>query len=47
MSKPLAPGTALCINSKGYHNIFYQDWGSQESKETMFCLHGLTRNSMI
>ncbi len=38
-------GTALCINSKSYHNIFYQDWGSEDSKETLFCLHGLTRNS--
>lgn len=38
-------GTALCMNSKGFHNIAYLDWGDIKSKETVFCIHGLTRNS--
>ena len=38
-------GSVLCLNSKAYHRIVYQDWGNIDSKETVFCLHGLTRNS--
>jgi len=38
-------GTVRCINSKSFHTIHYQDWGKPESKETVFCIHGLTRNS--
>lgn len=38
-------GSVRCINSKSYHQIAYQDWGDIDSKETIFCLHGLTRNS--
>lgn len=38
-------GTALCVNSKSFHHIHYQDWGDPASKETVYCLHGLTRNS--
>ena len=38
-------GKALCINSKGYHHIHYLDWGELDSEETVFCIHGLTRNS--
>lgn len=38
-------GSVQCINSKGFHTVVYQDWGPLDSKETVFCLHGLTRNS--
>ena len=38
-------GTVLSINKKGFHRIYYQDWGHEESTETIFCVHGLTRNS--
>lgn len=38
-------GTATCIDAKGFHNVAYQDWGDIDSEETLFCLHGLTRNS--
>ena len=38
-------GSVRCINSKSFHTIHYQDWGDLNSKETVFCIHGLTRNS--
>jgi len=38
-------GTVRCINSKGFHQVAYQDWGEIDSKQTVFCTHGLTRNS--
>lgn len=38
-------GSVLSIDSVGYHRIAYQDWGSEKSEETVFCIHGLTRNS--
>lgn len=33
------------IGRHGYHRIAYRDWGDQEAAETVFCVHGLTRNS--
>lgn len=41
----LREDTVLSINKKGFHNIYYRDWGKQTHKDTLFCLHGLTRNS--
>lgn len=38
-------GSVRCINSKSFHRINYLDWGAVDSKETVFCIHGLTRNS--
>lgn len=38
-------GSVLSIDSAGYHKIAYQDWGDEKSEETVFCVHGLTRNS--
>jgi pimeloyl-ACP methyl ester carboxylesterase len=32
-------------NSDSFHQLAYQDWGDTSSTETVFCLHGLTRNS--
>jgi len=44
---PPAPrsGSVTCINSKGFHQIAYQDWGDINNEETLYCVHGLTRNS--
>jgi pimeloyl-ACP methyl ester carboxylesterase len=42
---PDRTGKVMCINSKSFHHIAYQDWGDINSPETIFCLHGLTRNS--
>ncbi len=38
-------GSVLSIDSEGYHKVAYQDWGDEKSEETVFCIHGLTRNS--
>lgn len=38
-------GRINCIGYKGFHRIYYRDWGKTTSAETVFCLHGLTRNS--
>jgi len=36
---------ARSIGRHGYHQIAYRDWGDPEAEETVFCVHGLTRNS--
>lgn len=36
---------ARSIGRHGYHRIAYRDWGDPEAAETVFCIHGLTRNS--
>ena len=33
------------ISQQGYHKVAYRDWGEENSDESVFCLHGLTRNS--
>ncbi len=33
------------ISNHGFHNIAYRDWGDSEHDQTVFCYHGLTRNS--
>ncbi len=33
------------IGRHGYHRIVYRDWGDPAAPETIFCVHGLTRNS--
>lgn len=45
--KPIAhrSGSVMSINSRSFHRIAYQDWGEEDSADTIFCLHGLTRNS--
>jgi len=37
-----------CVHSitrKGYHRVAYRDWHGADDRDTVFCLHGLTRNS--
>lgn len=36
---------ARSIGRHGYHQIAYRDWGDRDAGETVFCVHGLTRNS--
>ena len=36
--------TVQSIGRHGYHRIAYRDWGAP-SAPTVFCVHGLTRNS--
>jgi pimeloyl-ACP methyl ester carboxylesterase len=33
------------ISHHGYHHIAYRDWGDPNEEQTVFCFHGLTRNS--
>lgn len=33
------------VGRHGYHRVAYRDWGDPDSEETVFCIHGLTRNS--
>ena len=33
------------IGRHGYHHIAYRDWGDVNAPRTVFCVHGLTRNS--
>ena len=34
----------LGLDSKGFHKIFYTDWGDPASQRLVICVHGLTRN---
>lgn len=43
--KSTRKGYIQSISKKGFHKVAYRDWGSVKSDETVFCLHGLTRNS--
>jgi len=43
--QPDRVGRIQSINKHSFHKVAYRDWGSIESPETVFCLHGLTRNS--
>lgn len=33
------------IGRHGFHHIAYRDWGDLTAPKTVFCVHGLTRNS--
>ena len=33
------------ISHRGYHRLAYLDWGDENAEHTVFCYHGLTRNS--
>jgi pimeloyl-ACP methyl ester carboxylesterase len=33
------------IGHHGFHHIAYRDWGDVNARKTLFCVHGLTRNS--
>lgn len=35
----------LSLGAHGFHRIAYTHWGSETSADTVFCVHGLTRNS--
>jgi pimeloyl-ACP methyl ester carboxylesterase len=37
-------GTARCISRRGFHNIYYRDWGPADADRHVLCIHGLTRN---
>ncbi len=41
----LRKNSVISISGKGFHRIAYRDWGRVKSPETVFCLHGLTRNA--
>jgi len=45
LPKPNRQGSFRSISKQGYHTVAYQDWGPINSKDNVFCLHGLTRNS--
>lgn len=34
----------LCLNSTGYHQLHYTDWGDPANPRVVICVHGLTRN---
>lgn len=33
------------FSKKGYHTLSYVQWGESSNQQTLFCVHGLTRNS--
>jgi len=33
------------LNAKGFHNMVYHEWGSQDNDRVIVCVHGLARNS--
>jgi pimeloyl-ACP methyl ester carboxylesterase len=35
----------LSISTAGFHKIAYTEWGDAKAKQTILCVHGLTRNS--
>ena len=35
----------LSLGPHGFHRIAYTDWGNPATDRTVFCVHGLTRNS--
>jgi pimeloyl-ACP methyl ester carboxylesterase len=34
----------LSLSTAGFHNVSYVEWGSSNSKRTILCGHGMTRN---
>lgn len=34
----------LGLSARGFHRIFYTDWGNPASQRVVICVHGLTRN---
>ncbi len=34
-----------CLNSVGFHNMAYKEWGSSDNERVLVCVHGLARNS--
>lgn len=33
-----------CLNSSGFHQLHYTDWGDPANPRAVICVHGLTRN---
>jgi len=33
-----------CLNSSGFHQLHYTDWGDAANPRVVICVHGLTRN---
>ena len=33
-----------CLNSQGFHQLHYTDWGDTANPRAVICVHGLTRN---
>lgn len=40
----MSENSFLSLGAHGFHRIVYSDWGSPESRRTVVCVHGLTRN---
>lgn len=34
----------LCLDSKGFHRMYYTEWGDAANPRVVICVHGLTRN---
>jgi len=34
----------LCLDTHGFHKMYYTDWGDPASPRVVICVHGLTRN---
>lgn len=37
-------GQLPCLNSSGFHQLHYTDWGDPANPRVVICVHGLTRN---
>ncbi len=42
---PVRDSSVRSIGRHGFHRIAYRDWGEATAVRTVFCVHGLTRNS--
>lgn len=40
---PDRQGWVLSVSRRGFHRIAYTDWGPEDSRRVVVCLHGLTR----
>lgn len=38
-------GEILSLDSRGFHRLRYQEWGSADNERVVICVHGLARNS--
>ena len=36
--------SVLCLDSRGFHEMRYYDWGDPDNPRILVCVHGLTRN---
>src|SRR6185436_314906 len=43
-SKEIRTNSVLCLDTKGFHQMQYYEWGDPANPRILICVHGLTRN---